>query len=140
KMRHRAQYAGRAESALQGVMLREGALHLVERAGFGEPLDGDDVRTVRLSGILGATAHRSAIDQNRTRAAYAMLAADVNPEGLQLMTQTIAEQHARLGLAGSALSIQGQLDHEALACCPMKRCHCKRSLRCRAIASAPLTA
>src|SRR5262249_57906359 len=89
KMRHRAQYAGRAEAALQGVMLREGALHLIERARLSEPLHGDDVRTVRLSGILGAAAHGSAIDQNRTRPAYAMLAADVNPEGLQLMTQKI---------------------------------------------------
>ena len=121
-------------------MLREGALHLIERARLGEPLHGDDVRAVRLSGILGAAAHRSAIDQNRTRPAYAMLATDVNPEGLQLMTQKIAKQHARLGLAGPALPIQGQLDREALAGCPMKRCHCRRPLRCRTISSAALTA
>src|SRR5262249_13745890 len=123
EMRHRAQYAGRAEPALQGMMLREGALHLVERAWFGEPFHGGDVGTVRLGGVLGATAHRSSIDQNGTGAAYAMLATDVNSEGLQLMTQKIAQQHARLGLAGSALPIQGQLDREALAGCPIKRCH-----------------
>src|SRR5262245_12003097 len=140
KMRHRAQYAGRAEAALQGVMLGEGTLHLVERAWFGEPLHGDDVGTVHLTGILGAAAHRSPIDQNRTGTAYAMLATDVNPKGLQLMTQKIAQQHARLGLARSALPIQRQLDREAFTGCPIKRCHCRRSLRCRAISSEALTA
>jgi hypothetical protein len=68
------------------MMLREGALHLVKRAWFGEPLHGDDVRAVGLRGVLGAAAHGSSIDQNRTGATYAMLATDVNPEGLQLMT------------------------------------------------------
>src|SRR5262249_30843692 len=139
-MRHGAQYPRCAEAALQGVMLREGALHLIERARFSEPLHGDDVGTVRLGGVLGATAHCSPIDQNRTGTAYAMFATDVNPEGLQLMAQKIAQQHARLGLAGSALPIQGQLDREALAGCPIKRCHCRRPLRCRAISSAALTA
>src|SRR5262245_21794371 len=86
KMRHRAQYTGRAVPALQSMMLGNGALHLVERAWFGESLHGDDVRPVRLGGVLGAAAHGSSIDQNRTGAAYAMLATDVNPEGLQLMT------------------------------------------------------
>src|SRR5262249_51880770 len=140
EMLHRAQYARRAEPALQGMMPREGALHLVERAWFSEPLHGDDVGIVRLGGVLGATAHRSSIDQNRTGTAHAMLATDVNPEGLQLMTQKIAQQHARLGLAGSAWPIQGQLDREAFTGCPIKRCHCRRSLRCRAISSAPLIA
>src|SRR5262245_3461941 len=140
EMRHRAQYARRAEPALQGMMPREGALHLVERAWFSEPLHGDDVGTVRLGGVLGAAAHRSSIDQNRTGTAHAMLATDVNPEGLQLMTQKIAQQHARFGLAGSALPIQDQLDREAFTGCPIKRCHCRRSLRCRAISSAPLIA
>ena len=121
-------------------MLREGALYLVERAWFSEPLHGDDVRAVGLGGVLGAAAHGSSIEENRTGATYAMLATDVNPEGLQLMTQKIAQQHARLGLAGSALPVQGQMEREALTGCAMKRCHCRRSLRCRAIASASLTA
>ena len=72
-------------------MLREGALHLVKRAWFGEPLHGDDVRAVGLRGVLGAAAHGSSIEENRTGATYAMLATDVNPEGLQLMTQKIAQ-------------------------------------------------
>jgi hypothetical protein len=41
----------------------------------------------------------------------------MHPEGLEFMTQKIAEQHARLGLAGSALPIQGQLDGNALVGC-----------------------
>src|SRR5262249_22135543 len=135
-----AQYARRAEPALQGMMLREGALNLVELAWFGEPLHGDDVRAVGLRGVLSAATHGSSIDQNRTGAAYPMLATDVDSEGLQLRTEKIARHHARLGLAASSLPVQGQMEREALTGCAMKRCHCRRSLRCRAIASASLTA
>jgi hypothetical protein len=62
KMRHRAQYTWRAETALQGMMLREGALYLVERAWLSKALNGYDIRTVCLSGVLGAAAHRSPVD------------------------------------------------------------------------------
>jgi hypothetical protein len=94
---YRAQYSRSAEPALQGVMLGEGALHRVERARLGEP------STVTMSkpsacAAYWAAAHGAAIDQNRAGAAHAMLAADVNPEGLELMAQKVAQQHASLGL------------------------------------------
>jgi hypothetical protein len=41
----------------------------------------------------------------------------MHPEGLQFMTQKIAEQHARFGLAGSALPVQGQFDRNTLVGC-----------------------
>jgi hypothetical protein len=67
-------------------MSRECALHLVERAGLGEPLHGHDLRTICLRRVLGAAAHCSSIDQDRTGSADAVLTADMNPEGLELMT------------------------------------------------------
>src|SRR5215510_7575174 len=94
KMRHGTQYAGSTESALQGMMLCEGALYLVESIGFGESLHRHDVHTVCLGHILGAAAHRASIDQNCTRSAHAVLTTDMNPEGLQFMTQKITQQHA----------------------------------------------
>jgi hypothetical protein len=99
------------------MMLCEGALYLVEGIGFGESLHRHNVHTVCLGHILGAAAHRASIDQNCTRSAYAVLTTDMYPEGLQFMTQKITEQHARLGLAGSALPVQGQLDRNTLVGC-----------------------
>jgi hypothetical protein len=49
----------------------------------------------------------------------------MNAEGLELMTQEIAEQHARLGLAGSALPVQRQLERELLSGGAMQRRHCR---------------
>src|SRR5262245_37471836 len=139
-MRHRAQDARRAEPALQGVMPREGALHLVERAAFGEPLYRHDVRIVGLGGVLGAAAHRAPVAEHRAGAAYAVLAADVNPESLELVAEKVAQQHASLGLAGAPLPVQGQLHGKSLAGGTVQRRHCMRPLRCRAIFSASPTA
>jgi hypothetical protein len=91
EMSHGTKYAGSTEPALQGVIFRECALHLVECAGLGEPLHGYDLRAVCLRRVLGAAAHSSPIDQNRTGSADPVLAADMNSEGLKLMTQEIAE-------------------------------------------------
>jgi hypothetical protein len=124
-MCHGTKYAGSAEPALQGVMSRECALYLVERARLGEPLHGHDFRAICLRCVLGAAAHRSSIDQDRTGSADAVLTADMNSEGLQLMPQEITEQHARLGLPGSALTIQCQLERKSLPGGTMQRRHCR---------------
>src|SRR5262245_15921839 len=116
EMGYGAQYPGRAEPALQGVMFRKGALHLAECGRFGEPLHRDDVRVVGLSGVLGAAAYRAPVSDHGAGATYAVLAADVNAESLQLVAEKVAQQHARLSLAGSALAVQGQLDGKSFAC------------------------
>src|SRR5689334_13152626 len=82
EMSHGTKYAGSTEPALQSVMSRECALHLVERAWFGEPLHGYELRAVCLRRVLGAAAHRSPIDQDRAGSADAMFAADMHAEGL----------------------------------------------------------
>src|SRR5262249_28917106 len=74
---------------------------LVEHARLGQALHGHDIRVVCLRSVLRTAAHCYSIDQNRTSSAYPMLTADVNSEGLKVMTQEIAEEHARLSLARS---------------------------------------
>jgi hypothetical protein len=101
------------------MVFRERALHVVEGAGRSESLHRHDVGTVCLGRVLRTAAHRLSIDQNRTGPAYTVFTTNMDSEGLELMSQKIAEQHARLGLAGSELPIQGQLDRKALVGCTM---------------------
>src|SRR5262245_31259955 len=140
EMGYGAQYPRRAEPAMQGVMFRKGALHLVECACFGEPLHRDNIRVVGLSGVLGAAAHRAPVADYGAGATYAVLAADVNAESLKLVPEKVAQQHARLSVAGAGLAVQGQLNSKSFACGTMQRRHCRRSRRCRAIFIASPTA
>src|SRR5262249_19715215 len=136
KVRHGTQYSWSAEPALQRMMLREGALHLVERARLGQALHGHDIRAVCLRSVLRTAAHCYSIDQNRTSSAYPMLTADVNSEGLKLMTQEIAEEHARLGLAiGVAHSMLPRAQsarrlHDAGLSLQAVPCHVERGVHC----------
>src|SRR5262245_57436058 len=113
---------------------------LVEHARLGQALHGHDIRVVCLRSVLRTAAHCYSIDQNRTSSAYPMLTADVNSEGLKVMTQEIAEEHARLSLARSALPIQCYFERKALAGCTMQDCHSRRFLCSRAMSSAAFTA
>ena len=63
-----------------------GGLHRMQSLALGKTFDRGNPQTVRLNGKNRAGLDRLAVEQNRTGAAYAMLATDVNPEGLQLMT------------------------------------------------------
>src|SRR5258708_12380358 len=128
KMGHRTQDSRSAEPALQRMMLREGALHLAERARLGEAFRCHDIRAVGLRSVLRTATHCYSIDQNRTSSAYPMLTADVNPESLELVTQEIAEEHARLSLARSALPIQCYLKRKARTACTVQHCHHTRPL------------
>src|SRR3982074_3057952 len=96
-MRRRAKNAGRAEAALQGMVVHERALQFIERTGLRQALDTDDIGTIRLYCVLRAAAHRPPIDQDRAGAADAMLATDMDAIGLQLVAEKVAEQHARFG-------------------------------------------
>ena len=70
--------AGRAESALQPVRLAERLLHRAERAvGRADALDGRDVGAVGLHREHEARTHRLAVEEDRARAAHAMLAPEV---------------------------------------------------------------
>ncbi len=86
KVRDGTEDAWSAEPALQRMMLHEGTLHLIERPRWREAFRRYDIGAVCLRSVLRAAADCSSLNQNCTSSAYAMLAADVNREGMQFMT------------------------------------------------------
>ena len=104
-------YAGRAEAALQGVIVAERGLQRVERAvGGGEQFHGAHVAAFGLHGERQAGALRHAVDQHGAGAAHAVLAADMGAGGAERMAQEVGEQHARLGFGGELSAIERQRD------------------------------
>ena len=97
---HRHQNARRAEAALQSVRFAKGGLQRIQLAvRTGEALDGLNLVTVGLHGEHDAGARRLAVEQNRARAAHAVLAADVRAGEAEVLAQEIAEQEPRLDAA-----------------------------------------
>ena len=81
----------------------------------GERLDGVDAAPVRLHGEEAAAAHRDAVQEDRARAADAVLAADVRAGEPQAVAEEVGQQEPRLdGLAHRA-AVHGELDldHDA---------------------------
>src|SRR5262249_50961167 len=72
------QHPGRAEPALEALLLPECLLHGVELAVPGEALDRRDLRAVRLDGEGDAGAGGPAVDDDRAGAADAVLATCVS--------------------------------------------------------------
>src|SRR5882724_8130335 len=70
-------HAGRAEAALQAVLLHEPLLDGVQLAVLLEPLDGLDLAPVGLDRQHGTGLDRRAVEQHRARAAVGGVAADV---------------------------------------------------------------
>src|SRR4051794_34176132 len=107
--------AGRAEAALQGVMVLERLLQLAQLAvRAGERFHGLHVAAFGLHGEREAGAHRGTIDLHRAAAADAMLAADVGSGRAEGMAQKIAEQSARLGLGAHLAAVECQIDPDLL--------------------------
>ena len=55
-----------------------------------QPLDCDYLGVIGLHRILRAASHGSAVDEHGAGAAHAMLAADVNTMGIELVPEEIA--------------------------------------------------
>ena len=101
------QHAGRTEPALQRVMFGKQFLQGVHLAVGRQPFDGADLGAVRLHRKHQAGPRRIAIDDHGARAADAMFAPHMGAGAAQLVAQEIHQQHARLGFAGQALTIDG---------------------------------
>ena len=89
-------HAGRAEAALQRVMLTEGFLQGRELGVTGEPFDGHDLGALGLHREHQAGAHGCAVDENRAGAAHAVLAAHMGAGQPQMMAQAIRQREPRL--------------------------------------------
>ena len=88
---------GRAEAALQAVVLPEGLLQRMQHAVLHQALDRRDLGAVGLHREHQARAGRLAVDQHRARPADAVLAADVRAGEPQVLAQEVDQQLARRG-------------------------------------------
>src|SRR5262249_8007575 len=93
----RHQDAGRAKATLQAVRLTKGALQWIARAvRGGQALDRLNLMAVRLDGQHQARAGWLAVDEDRARAAHAVLAADMGAGQREILSNEITEEQARL--------------------------------------------
>src|SRR4051812_5136691 len=115
KIAERHQDSGRAEAALQRVMVLERLLQLVELAAVaGERFHRFHVAAFGLHRERKTGAHRRAVDLHRAAAADAVLAADVRPGRAEGMAQKIAEQGTRLGLGAHLAAVEREIDPDLL--------------------------
>src|SRR5918996_3555417 len=98
-------HAGRAEAALQPVMLAERRLHRVQLAVLRQALDGGDLRALGLYREHGAALHRFAIDVDHAGAALAGVAADVGAGQIELLAYKLDQEGTRLDLPRHRLAV-----------------------------------
>ena len=112
----RHDHAGRAEAALQAVILAEGLLHRMQLLAVGEALDGEHVGAVRLHRQHGAGLDRLAVDMDDAAAALRGVAADMGAGQPQDLAQELDQQRARLdgGVDGFAVHRQRNGRHGIL--------------------------
>ena len=97
------------------VVLAEGGLQRAQRVFARKALDGDDAAAFSLHRQHQTGADRGAVDDDRARAAGAMLAAEMGAGQPQHLAQAIGEVHARLDLDRDGLAVEPERHpHHAL--------------------------
>jgi hypothetical protein len=86
------QETGRAESALQPVMIAERLLQVRKLVAVGQSFDGADLAAVRLHAEHQARAGRAAVDQHGARAADTVLAAQVGACVAEVVPEHVGER------------------------------------------------
>src|SRR6185437_5094375 len=104
------QEAGRAEAALQAVMVHERLLHRMQVIALRQPLDGADLFAVSLHGEHQARAHRRAVDDDGAGAADAVLAADMRAGLAAVLADRVDERAPRLDGDFVRAAVDGQGD------------------------------
>ena len=108
-------HAGRAEAALQAVMLAERLLHRMQRRAVGgQALDGPDLVAVGHDRERGAGFHRLAVEMHDAGAALRGVAADMGAGQPQIFAQKLHQQGTGvdIGVDGIAVHDQGNLGHQ----------------------------
>ena len=90
------QHAGRAEAALQPVLLKEALLQRMELAVLFEAFDGHDLAAVGLHGEDRARLDGAAVHDDRAGAAVARVAPDVGAGEPQVLAEEVDQQQPRL--------------------------------------------
>ena len=101
---------GRAEAALEAVLLPEGLLQWVEPALRRQSLDGRDRRAVGLHRQHGAALDGHAVDDHGAGAALAGVAADVGAGEVEILAQQLHEHASGLDLHGTGDAIDDKGD------------------------------
>src|SRR3979490_2036486 len=111
-------HAGRAETALQAVMLAERLLHRMQRRAVGgEALDGLDLVPVSHDRERGAGFDRLAVEMHDAGAALRGVAADMGAGQPQILAQKLHQKRAGvdIGVDGIAVHDKRNLGHSALS-------------------------
>src|SRR4030095_2421465 len=103
-------HPGRAEAALEAVVLAEGLLEGVEVPIPGQALDGGDLGPVGLDGQHRAGLDRLAVHHDRAGATRGRVAADIGPGEAQVLPEEVDEQQARLDLSLAPDAVYGKSD------------------------------
>ena len=103
-------HAGRAEAALQRVVVPERFLDGMQRPVPRQALDRENVAAVGLHGEHGAGFHAVAVQVNGARTAVAGVAADHGADLAEPVTQVVHEEQPRLHVVGVSRSIHGDSD------------------------------
>src|SRR5215831_16009697 len=98
-------HAGRAEPALQGVMLSERFLQRRKIGVVGESFYRHDLAAVSLHRQHPAGAHGRAIEENGAGPAHAMLASDMGSGEAELVAQAIRKGKSWLDVDLDAFSV-----------------------------------
>src|SRR5207248_7983587 len=94
----RHDHAGRAEPALEAMLVPEGLLQGMERRSLGEALDGRDLGPVRLHREHRAGLHAVAVELDGARPAIAGVATHVRPGEPREIADVVHQQQSRLDL------------------------------------------
>ena len=108
-------HAGRAEAALQAVMLAEGFLHRMQRRAVGgKPLDRLHLVAVGHHRKRGAGLHRLAVEMHDAGAALRGVAADMGAGQPQIFAQELHQQGTGIdiGVDGVAVHDHGNFGHQ----------------------------
>src|SRR6266852_5613047 len=125
-------HAGRAEAALQAMMLAERLLHRMQRRAVGgKTLDGLDLLPVSHDRERGAGFDRLAVEMHDAGAALRGVAADMGAGQPQILAQKLHQQGAGVdvGVDGIAVHDQGNLGHSVLSSSALLHCTAAQSLK-----------
>ena len=103
-------HAGRAEPALESVLLPERGLEGVKLGAVGEPLDRLHVAAVRLYGKHRARLHGTAVDGDRARAALRGVAAHVRAGEVEVFPQHLDQETPWLDVELPAITVHHERD------------------------------
>src|SRR4051812_34153476 len=123
-------HAGRAEAALQRVLLGEAFLDRMELAALLQALDGRDLAAVGLHREHGAGFDRLAVQHHGAHAAVRRVAADVRAGEAEILADEMHEQEARFDFRLAHRAVHRDADlvlrHDY---CPPARCSALRKAR-----------